>query len=87
MSQGAWRREVALLFEQCAGQLDARQDRQATAVFGTAIAYLQRAANEGDHTAMSLLAQAQSARCEDQTKRFSFSPGELEELTGRRLSK
>jgi hypothetical protein len=87
MSQHAWRTEVALLLEQCAALLRARQDRQVAATFGTALAYLVRAEDAGDRGATYMLAQVQSLRCEENTKRFSFAPGELEELTGHRIAK
>jgi hypothetical protein len=87
MDQGVWRSEVAVLLEQCAKLLIARQDIQAVATFGTAVAYLQRAADEGERSAAVLLEQAQHSRSVDRTKRFSFVPGELEELTGHRVSR
>ena len=83
MGQDAWRNEVALLFERCAASLRANRDRQAGADFGTAIAYLQRAEEDGERSAISLLAQARSVRGDDRTERFSFVPGELENLSGR----
>jgi hypothetical protein len=82
MSRGEWRTEVALLLESCATSLRAGRDRQAVADFGTAIAYLQRAENEGERGAVSMLAQTNPIRPDDRTQRFSFSPGELEELSG-----
>jgi len=87
MGQDAWRNEVALLFERCAASLRANRDRQAGADFGTAIAYLQRAEEDGERGAISLLVQARSVRGDDRTERFSFVPGELENLSGRGNSK
>jgi hypothetical protein len=87
MTQHAWRSEVASLFEHCAEMLRARQDRQVAAAFGTALAYLVRAEDAGDRGATAVLSQVQRLRCEENTKRFSFAPGELEELTGGRLTK
>jgi len=87
MSQNAWRNEVALLLEHCAVSLRARSDHQAGADFGTAIAYLQRAEDEGERSAIALLAQISGVRGEDSTQRFSFSPGELEILSGRSSGK
>jgi hypothetical protein len=87
MPQNSWQVEVARLFEYCAQCLRARQDRQSVVAFGTAIAYLQRAEADGARTASDLLAQFSGASADDRTKRFSFSPGELEELTGRTREK
>lgn len=74
---------MAALLESCAASLRAHRDRQAGADFGTAIAYLQRAEDEGERSATALLAQAGSVRGDDRTERFSFVPGELEDLSGR----
>ncbi len=87
MGQDAWRNEVALLLERCAASLRASRDRQAGSDYGTAIGYLQRAAEDGEQGAVSLLAQARSVRSDDRTERFSFVPGELENLTGHGSSK
>jgi hypothetical protein len=87
MGQGAWRNEVALLLERCATSLRASRDRQAGADFGTAIGYLQRAQEDGEQGAISLLTQARSARSDDRTERFSFVPGELENLSGQNTRK
>ena len=87
MSQNAWRNEVALLLESCAASLRAHRDRQAGADLGTAIAYLQRAENDGERSATALLVQAGTVRGDDRTQRFSYAPGELEDLSGRHSDK
>jgi hypothetical protein len=49
---------------------------------GTAIAYLRNARDDGSRPASDLLAQTVEVDA-DQTQRFMFSPGELEELATR----
>ena len=83
MSQDVWREEVASLMQRCAQEIRDRRDRQAGADFGTAIAYLQRAEDDGDRGAIALLEQVCIARSLDRTEKFSFAPGELEILTNR----
>jgi hypothetical protein len=80
MTQSPWQAEVAQLFEYAAQCLRQHQDRQAIVAFGTAVAYLQRAQDEGERTAAELLAQFNEAERDGQTQRFKFAPGELEEL-------
>lgn len=83
MSNDAWREEVALLLERCAASLREHRDRQGGADLGTAMAYLQRAEDEGDKGATTLMGQVCVARSLDRTERFSFAPGELEMLEAR----
>jgi hypothetical protein len=83
MSNDTWREEVALLLERCATSLRERKDRQGAADLGAAMAYLQRAEDEGERGAITLLAQVCVVRSLDQTERFSFAPGELELLEQR----
>jgi len=80
MSQSPWQVEVAQLFEYTGQCLRQRHDRQAIVAMGTAVAYLQRAQDEGDRTAAELLALFTEAARDGQTRRFKFAPGELEEL-------
>jgi len=87
MSQDAWREEVALLLERCAASIRERRDHQAGADFGTAIAYLQRAEDDGERGAIALFEQVCIARSLDRTERFSFAPGELEILSNRGQNK
>ena len=83
MNPNAWREEVARLFEHCAASLRARNERQAVVAFGTAVAYLHKARGEGQRIAGELLAQMLEAVSDGPTKRFMFTPGELEELKSR----
>jgi hypothetical protein len=83
MSNEAWREEVALLLERCAASLREHKDRQGAADFGAAMAYLQQAEDAGEKGAVTLMAQVCVARSLDRTERFSFSPGELEQLESR----
>lgn len=83
MPSNSWREEVARLFEHCAASLRARNERQAVIAFGTAVAYLHKARSEGERTAGELLAQMLEAVSDGPTKRFTFTPGELEELKSR----
>lgn len=83
MSNDAWREQVATLLERCATCLREHRDRQGAADFGAAMAYLQRAEDEGEKGAVTLMAQVCVARSLDRTERFSFAPGELELLEQR----
>lgn len=83
MAESSWQIEVAELLEYCAKSLRAKNDRQSIVAFGTAIAYLQRAQEQGERTARELLTQFDEAGGDGGTQRFTFAPGELEELTGR----
>jgi hypothetical protein len=82
MDKGSWRNEVARLLEHCACALRAHTDRQALITFGTAVAYLVKARSGGSVTAAELLS-AVSEVVDGPTKRFTFAPGELEELQSR----
>lgn len=83
MDPNSWREEVARLFEHCASSLRARNDRQTVVAFGTAVAYLHKARGEGQRLAGELLTQMLEAVSDGPTKRFTFTPGELEELKSR----
>ena len=83
MAPSSWRDEVARLFEHCASSLRERNDRQAIVAFGTAVAYLHKVRGEGQRLAGELLAQVVEAIGDGPTKRFTFTPGELEELKSR----
>lgn len=78
-----WRSQVAALLVEAGKALARRSDRQAAAELGTAFAYLEKASAAGDATATDLLRQIRDAAPEQETARFSFSPGELEELRQR----
>jgi hypothetical protein len=83
MDPSSWRDEVARLFEHCATSLRTRNDRQAVVAFGTAIAYLHKVRGDGQRLATELLAQLTEAVSDGPTKRFTFTPGELDELKSR----
>jgi len=87
MSNNAWREDVAQLLERCAACLREHRDRQGAADLGTAMAYLQRAEDEGEKGATTFMAQVCVARSLDRTERFSFAPGELEQLEAKCNSK
>ena len=63
--------------------LAAGNPRQASVALGTAVAYLEKARTAGDAAASALLLQLSVPQKEDRTERFSFSPGELEEVIAR----
>lgn len=87
MAQSPWQIEVADLLEYAAQCLRTHHDRQAIVAFGTALAYLVRAQDEGERTACELLAQFNENARDGQTQRFTFAPGELEALTNRERDK
>ncbi len=80
MSKNTWRTEVALLFEHAAASLRENKDRLAAGDLGAALAYLRRAEESGDKGAGTVMAQVTGRPARAQTERFSFAPGELEEL-------
>ncbi len=80
MKASSWREEVARLLEHCAASTRARNDHQALTSFGTAVAYLLKARDDGERLAAELLAQLEELGGEGQTQRFTFAPGELDEL-------
>jgi len=76
-----WRENVASLLEEVAKALVARNDRRAMVAIGTALAYLDKARSRGDLEAGQLLSELrEAANNENLTARFSFAPGELEEI-------
>jgi hypothetical protein len=83
MDASNWRDEVARLLEHCAASLRAKSDRQAVVSLGTAIAYIAKARADGSRLAGDLLSQFSEVLGDGMTKRFTFMPGELEELKSR----
>ncbi|HEX6764288.1 MAG TPA: hypothetical protein VF103_02395 [Polyangiaceae bacterium] len=81
MQEAAWQTEVARLLEQTVQALQDKADRRAVRAFGTAIAYLELARENGDKLATELLAQVSESAKEGPTERFTFQPGELEALS------
>jgi hypothetical protein len=84
MSTDVWREDVAQLLESCAASLRAHKDYKGAADLGAALAYLQRAEDEGEKGATLLLAQVTATPSLDKTERFTFAPGELETLAGKK---
>jgi len=83
MADTPWQHEVAQLLEQMAQALRDKVDRRAIRAFGTAVAYLELARENGDKLAVELLSQVSENAKEGPTERFTFQPGELEALTSR----
>ena len=83
MHDAPWQDEVARLLEQAAQALRDKADRRAVRAFGTVIAYLELASENGDKVAREILAQAVASAKEGPTERFTFQPGELEALSVR----
>jgi hypothetical protein len=87
MDRSSWQDEVAQLFEESAASLRAHSDRRAIVAFGTAVAYLHKANGEGERLAGELLAQLTEVVGDGTTKRFTFMPGELEEIENKAKEK
>ncbi len=83
MSNVNWRSQFATLLRDVATAVEARNDRQAAIALGTALAYLEKAQAKGDTSVGTLLVQLTSRGLDAPTERFSFAPGELEELKSR----
>jgi hypothetical protein len=83
VSQIKWRENVAALLAEVGNELVARNDRRVVVAMGTALAYLEKARDQGDAQAAELLTRLRHATQSDHTERFSFAPGELEELKRR----
>jgi hypothetical protein len=81
MADAQWQAEVARLLEEAAESLRARRHRRTIVALGTAVAYVQRAGEDGDAFAQELLRHTVAGNKEDPTERFTFAPGELEALT------
>jgi hypothetical protein len=87
MDRSSWHEEVAQLLEECAASLRARSDRRAVVAFGTAVAYLHKAKGEGERLAGELMAQLTEVAGDGSTQRFTFAPGELEEIENKAREK
>jgi hypothetical protein len=86
VSQIKWRENVAALLAEVGRELVARNDRRVAMVMGTALAYLEKARDQGDAQAAELLMRLGQATQADHTERFVFAPGELEEIKRRSSS-
>jgi hypothetical protein len=80
MSDQGWHAQVAALLEQAAEALRARRYRRVIVALGTAVAYVEQARDRGDEFARELLSHTIGSQKDDPTQRFTFQPGELEEL-------
>ena len=81
MPSAAWEAEVARLLGEAAEALQNRRHRRVIVALGTAVAYVQRAGEQGDKFAQELLRHTVANPKEDRTERFTFEPGELEALS------
>ncbi len=81
MADSPWQVQVAALLEQAAQALRTGSRRRAIVALGTAVAYVQRARDQGDRFAQELIAHTLESPKDDPTERFTFKPGELEALT------
>jgi len=79
-----WRQHVAAQLIEAGHALSAGNSRRASAALGTAVAYLEKARASGDAGASALLLQLSVSHENDSTERFSFAPGELEQLSARK---
>jgi len=79
-----WRQHVAEQLLEAGHALSAGNARRASAALGTAVAYLEKARASGDASASALLLQLSVSVEVESTERFSFAPGELEQLNARR---
>ena len=75
-----WQKTVASLFTEAGRALAAGQANQARIALGTSVAYLEIAQKSGDAVAADLLRQLVASSSPEHTERFSFAPGELEQL-------
>jgi hypothetical protein len=82
-----WRQHVAEQLLEAGNALTAGNLRRANAALGTAVAYLEKARSSGDAGASALLLQLSVSVKEDSTERFSFAPGELEQLNAFKTSR
>jgi hypothetical protein len=87
MADLPWQVQVAELLEQAAQALRTGRSRRSIVALGTAVAYVQRARDQGDRFAQELLSHTLESTKDDPTERFTFKPGELEALTSSRAGK
>jgi hypothetical protein len=83
MSQANWRSDVGDLLLETARAVAARHDKRAIQSLGTALFYLEKARAAGETGAGEILDRLRSDAFENPTERFTFAPGELEEITRR----
>ncbi len=78
-----WREEVAKLLTDSAQALLVRQERQAASKLGIALAYLEKAEIAGEAGAAEMLAKLRSMAPEQETERFQFTTGEIDDIKRR----
>jgi len=83
VSHATWRSDVADLLLQAARAIAARHDKRAIQSLGTALFYLEKARASGDAGASEILDRLRGEAFENPTDRFTFAPGELEEIKRR----
>ncbi len=71
---------MASLFTEAGRALAAGHTNKARIALGTSVAYLEIAQKSGDAVAADLLRQLVASSSPEHTERFSFAPGELEQL-------
>ena len=81
-----WRQHVGEQLIEAGRALSVGNALRANAALGTAVAYLEKARDAGDSSAAALLLQLSVKVHEESTERFSFAPGELEQLNARSRS-
>lgn len=79
-----WKQQVGELLIEAGRALTEGNARRANAALGTAVAYLEKARSAGDPSAAALMLQLNVERNDESTERFSFAPGELEQLNAAR---
>jgi hypothetical protein len=83
MAHANWRTDVADLLLQTSRAISARHDKGAIQSLGTALFYLEKARAAGETGAGEILDRLRGEAFENPTERFTFAPGELEEITRR----
>lgn len=83
MSHANWRSHVADLLVEAGRAIGARHDKRAIQSLGTALFYLEKARAAGETGAGEILDRLRGEAFENPTERFTFAPGELEEITRR----
>jgi hypothetical protein len=79
-----WKQHVAEQLIEAGRAMSVGNAHRAGSALGTAVAYLEKARASGDPNAAALLLRLSVAVEVESTERFSFAPGELEELNARR---
>jgi hypothetical protein len=83
MPHANWRTDVANLLLQTSRAITTRHDKGAIQSLGSALLHLEKARAAGEAGAGEILDRLRSEAFENPTERFTFAPGELEEITRR----